>query len=67
MNEGVNGPVCQCGADMDMYHGVTVCPHCDCGGCQGGCPNCRKYQYQLSMRVINEHNVERKARRDGAK
>jgi len=60
MTDGINGPVCTCGTDMEMVHGHTICPHCDLPGCPGGCPNCRKYGYHLNMRIINEYNHERR-------
>jgi hypothetical protein len=60
----VNGPVCQCGESMDMYHGVKLCPHCDQGCTVPSCPVCRRYQYWLGIRVTNEHTAERKKWRE---
>ena len=58
--EGLNGPLCQCGEAFDIYHGVTLCPHCDQACTVGDCPVCRRYIFYVNARVAVEFTTERK-------
>lgn len=60
----VENPVCQCGETMDVFHGTNLCPHCDAECTADSCPNCRRYQYHVNIRIAEEHTTERRQRRE---
>ena len=57
-----SNPICTCGTEKDVVHGVSVCCHCDqvCPD-RGGCILCGTYGMTTNKRVTTEHAKERQA------
>lgn len=55
-------PICPCGTEKDVVHGVSVCCHCDqiCPD-RGGCILCGQYSIATNKRVTVEHAREKRA------
>lgn len=53
-------PICPCGFEKNMVHGVSVCQHCDdlCPN-RTGCNICGIYSVAVNQRVTAEHAKER--------
>lgn len=62
MTSSLNHPVCSCGTEKDVVHGVSVCCHCDqiCPD-RGGCILCGTFNVALNKRVAVEYAKERQA------
>lgn len=44
-------PMCACGSTRLDYDGYWICSHCDHGGCEGGCAQCRTYNLTTGKRI----------------
>ena len=59
---------CACGHELGVHNGVRTCPHCDEACLPGGfgyCRWCVAYGAAVNMRVVTEHETERKAKGNG--
>lgn len=53
-------PICTCGTETDVVHGVSCCPHCDQPCAITGCALCVTYTLTVNRRVTVEHAAERR-------
>ena len=59
---------CQCGTPMDEVKSFLHCPHCDqpCPvPANRSCPVCMNYSAKITIRVLGEHQDERRGKRPG--